>query len=1396
MKYYHVIYTSSQKNLNGSNGFGIRTATEGIPQDYLRTVDNAVNINLITNDVSDCKVPSPKELLDDGRSILSVPPRYFYLKLDVEGGAPLFAVGRNIELGFTELFYYKDKDGNISGKGGRTGNFLIDLYLFEERPQRDVFQIFSDNSFIPADPSPSVNNQEMASIATGDPVPFPVSDVWPLHEGNELPQEKAVDLLFLLLEGRFSSPKKNIVAKYPWQQTHALISDAMKLLPNDFVGDFTFSTNYSGNGYVVPAELCFVNEYYDTEFVGNDLFVDLTNYTPQTVESKAYRHIILEALKQGELQTVRQLFGWMMSDSYERVRLLKPHTNRVLFVYGRQPEQFRLSMLHEEENEDKELLENLNRVIKENPQINKHPFIDCLRNDLDMACSVEKEDEETPQDMALLVNRIEIYLKYISITQDVISEFGNHIEEVLLSNPLRSIEKLGIGVVRKYTHNMENAIQNGDLAPYFFDQIKENIPQTLQEARNVIDKYQTTNSKVFDLLVTNFSQIFGGLYNLVVRDAANQNDKKSVANTLDRNLLNPLQSAHNDPTFQKYEQLYEVLNETVEVDSKNYREVLNLLHDTGMLNSTVAEKVKEQLFCAQSKREIVENVKILDKFWHQKHSQIISQLSKYPQMDTLTKRNYIEAALELSNDLKIHDVIECLKQNNYKDDDIDKYLSKSSTFSAAYTSFKRKKAIAHFFKALRNIFRKKGKGNIREFLLVLFLTFLLSIFGSLNLFAEEVEQTYAAYGDARNTPVCYIVTTKTLNVRTSPSIYKGKKKKKRKDNLAFKMNKGDTVFVNPSSLPQTIDKIEWIAFSNQGTTYFTNLGSLEQTNNPHYIHDEKVDVTITERLLGFTKSAAPWMLLVFTVICFFVTFGIVTPDKDSIRGEPRDSTGMRPMFMYSLRPYKFFTGLSLRVFLAGLASVFILLFIGGFIWLILWIVKIIMWVLVILGWVLLIGGFLALFSKFGYGLLAAIIGGIIVYFEDPMKSFGDECVATGIAYLEVLNVWDFSVELVKRYWIDALLISLIPIVLFLIAAVIMLIVAGVLRAYEYLTTKRYNIKYPCPICHKPSEPAKYFDEKRGKGKLPLPCNLRPGIYGLLHITHPVTGTKLPTLLANGRDKLQRECPHCGELIRFKSGTEKHIGFVGLPGAGKTALLSGIIGELQTRQKERGLAMPFTGKVDKDIKECVKYITEEGQLDEQHLPQKTRTNKMKASIQCIYPRLNENVPYILYFNDVSGESFVSENYDKELLRFSVDVENVLFLVDPMTMSFKKNEISSTFKAWLEREVVLNMRNSNPKDIDETCYSLVNVLRSSNRDLGKIHFTFVLVKSDLDYMKGIDPSDQEAIRHFMVSDMCLGNLIDNAESQFASVSYVAVSVYNKNDKGIKCLCDKLIQQLDIN
>jgi len=305
----------------------------------------------------------------------------------------------------------------------------------------------------------------------------------------------------------------------------------------------------------------------------------------------------------------------------------------------------------------------------------------------------------------------------------------------------------------------------------------------------------------------------------------------------------------------------------------------------------------------------------------------------------------------------------------------------------------------------------------------------------------------------------------------------------------------------------------------------------------------------------------------------------------------------------------------------------------------------------------------------------------------------------------------------------------------------------------------------------------------------LPTPLRPGIYGLLHITHPA-GIKMPTLIANGRDKRLRKCPHCGNFINFEAGTEKHIGFIGSPGSGKTTLLCGVIAEM----KRQNPGLRFTDSVEADVKRAVEHIEEAGCLDSQFLPDKTGV-RLKSSVQCILPRKNSNMPFHLYFNDVAGELFTAEQFNDELLRFTKDVENIFFIIDPMTMQLKPSELSPAMQKWLEQDNVKIERGGNLPDIKNVAYSLTNALKKSRRDLGKIDFTFVMVKSDMGYMDHVNKNSVEALEKFMRTELKLSNLIEDVTGDFKSVSFVAASVYKKEDTGIKMLCDNLDQQLQL-
>lgn len=1478
MKYYHVIYNSSQKGLNGSNGFGIRTATESTPRDYLDAVVKGVADNKFANVVTNCNVPTPQELMENnGQAIRRVPPRYFFQTLDVIGGRKIYTIGRNIYVGFTETFYYRDKEGNIMGKSGRMGTYLIDIYLFEECPPREVFDILYEqpakdefgndyNSFVPKDPSPFKENYEMAGLTTGDPVMLETEDRKFTSAVNVF-SPKVVDLLLAIMDAKLSG--RQLFVKYPWQKTHQLIADAFRFLPDRNISELTFSTNYTGNGFNAPADLLFINEYYKAQFAGKGLLVDLEATTYQGDEAKAFRNPIEEAMSANDYGKIRKIMAWVLSPDYKSLGNASADTKAVMFIYSQMPEDFKIKMVDEAKNRDELVSALYNHFMSSG---NNSKFIEVLTDKVDLCNNLGQ--------IISAIKDLEYYAsKGLDVTK-VIDDQKNHINDVIMNseepdNARQAINVLGLNVVRKYTDNLRDGQERTDLADALFTLWKEKIPSSLQEIGANLKRTKVQNMGLYNLILKNFSTVFNSLYQAFVGDIDSRN--KEIANAqLEENLILPLQSEEilkYDSLFQDFALLYHVLSDNDSfINADNFGKVTEHIRKIGLANSKVGQTVKGFIYDYANPRDVKKSVEQLKSIWGLKTNDIINECQKSPM-----RKEFVKSALEDSG-FSIEEVIEILKKNGFRDYKTE-FFNDGNIYQALYNSYKRKEFWSGLFGKIAGLFKSKPKDNeahqdnpphathrphpnptehqtnnlgkdnqktkalsekdldnvekylrnpnmpvsdvVKEnkeeverryfegkrkgkippelkrfdpYLGVIVLFFCLSFLGASNIFAASQSRYHDAYGDIKDSPKCYIVKAQTLNARTSPSLYKSKRNNtKRKDNVGFKLSQGDTVFVNALAQPTTVDGVLWLEFTHNNTNYYIDITKLYGIDNPrlqksiNYENDYRPD-----GFIGWLTMAAPWILLFFTVVAFVFSFFIITPDKESLIGEARDDTGMRPMFMYSLRPYKFFAGLSTRALLAFASSILILLAIGGVIWGLLWVVKLLLWVLIVVGWICLVIGIICLFASPGIGVILSVIGGIIVYKQDEIAAFGNSCVETGMEFFQALNMWDFAYNLIEEYWIYALVISLTPLVLFLIAAIIMMIIAWCLRGYEAFTTHRYNVKHPCPWCHEPSEPAEYYDEDSENGLVALPTNLRPGIYGLFHVTHPITGNKMPTLIANGRDALTRKC-HCGHFINFEAGTEKHIGFIGMPASGKTSLLCNVIGLMMKEKTD----MHFTNTTDENISEIqneVDFAKANGHLDYNHLPPKTGAN-WRASIQCILPRTNGGLPYHIYFNDVAGELFTAGGNDKNLLRFSQDVENIVFIIDPWTMKLNEQKVSDRVKKWLKTEEVELMREGANEEALNAFDSLVNALQSSNRDFSKINLTFAFVKSDTGYLEGVNIIDEDALKLFMKEDFKLGNIIHAAETRFLSVSYIAVNVFQKEDKGVQLLCDKLIQQLEI-
>lgn len=654
-------------------------------------------------------------------------------------------------------------------------------------------------------------------------------------------------------------------------------------------------------------------------------------------------------------------------------------------------------------------------------------------------------------------------------------------------------------------------------------------------------------------------------------------------------------------------------------------------------------------------------------------------------------------------------------------------------------------------------------------------------------------------GDPTEASYAYVVDgPRKINVR----MYQDKT-----SSLVTQLSDGDTVYV--SDIVNDAEGHAWYCVAGgsgwiykpdyNATTKLVAIDSLALQNKP-------VQTYTTQEI----ESSHKWGKIVFFIlaiaaICVFLWFliygdgGIADSGVDFIIGQKSDG-GMRKRFFFNWEPYNFIITLTVGLLLSLLAALIAVLVIGGAVFILLWVVKIITYILL---WVGIIGGVLGVLALWGgddgeekgIGCLGILIGGVFIYFKDGITNFADACSDTGLAFMKEFNVLGFAVDLVKEYWAPALFWVCVPLMVFLACALVWLIFAGLLIGFEALVTWRYNINHPCPHCHESSEPAEYLSE----GSVPIPdgVRLRPGLYGLFHITHPVTGEEMPTMLLNGRDALTRVCPHCGHRINAKEGTERHLILVGGPESGKSTLAYRFIAELI----RLGYEPQFTDEKNSirnsgSVIDKINRIASSGQITDELMPQKTTTGQTGA-MQVMLKRKMSLVDYRLFINDLAGERFndlVNSKFTGDSLNFFRDANVLVILIDPYTMSFRDCD-NEFVKDWIAKNAPLD--DDMKMDPLRLKAALDNALSAGAIDRRSLRVDLVLAKCDAGYVPaGVDLSDPEAVRGFLIRDLGLAPLVQWAEGM-KSVSYFAVAAMAKGEVSRMAPFTKaLVSQLGIN
>lgn len=492
------------------------------------------------------------------------------------------------------------------------------------------------------------------------------------------------------------------------------------------------------------------------------------------------------------------------------------------------------------------------------------------------------------------------------------------------------------------------------------------------------------------------------------------------------------------------------------------------------------------------------------------------------------------------------------------------------------------------------------------------------------------------------------------------------------------------------------------------------------------------------------------------------------------------NNGMKRLWMYNHEPYTKVGTLLLIALAAFVASIILILLVGSVIWGLLWVVKLILWAIIIIGWICLVIGALALLGKSSVGCLPLILGILIVSGQDTIEKVGENLVTWGFEFMHSVNMFSWGLGIFKNYWDVILVIFFTPMVLFLVFAVFVISLNMLLNGFEFIVTRIYSIRRPCPICGSTATPDYIVGGK------PHPVKLHPGVYGVFTHKSPVTGESIPTMLLNGRGKVTRKCKKCKSFINADTdhtiGTEIHIGIVGHRSSGKSYLLYSGLSSLMSSYPER------FSQIDAD--NDTRIENKKKRIDARDGIQTDVANKYRA-IQLILKSKLRPVPYHLFFYDVAGEKFnASSSSHKTAMDFYRNVQSIVFIVDPSMLDISGTPASAKFVDWHKRNANLEKYR-----IDGSFAVLKDILETVGRKSNKIDFNFVCTKTDMGYLPQLGysktPGENE-IERFISTELGLPNLINSARASFRNVHFYTVSAIESDKSRLKNLFITLLEQ----
>lgn len=328
MKYYHLIYNSSERSIKGAPGFGIHTYSEDLPKEVLAAIEK--DPELFAFQYKGAQL-NPNTLNSNPEAIKNIIPTWIYATIPVGEGKKVYVLGRKIAVGFDYSFYK-------TGQPTRLGNYVGDYYITTGNPSPDFWNLMYARTdgvqFLPTSPVPSQDNDDMKAISLGEPkLLSPMKDIVATAPKAKGVHPFALEIIFGILESR--KKQKPLLVKMASVDTAEVMADVFRLLPTDVATECPFTTNYHQMGRRQGYNIFVINEAYQGQVMAEQ-WVDIDLINGKVVNSKerdTFLTIVQNYADRGVWDYARSTMMWILSDAYANMGNSDPKLNSLVLSY-------------------------------------------------------------------------------------------------------------------------------------------------------------------------------------------------------------------------------------------------------------------------------------------------------------------------------------------------------------------------------------------------------------------------------------------------------------------------------------------------------------------------------------------------------------------------------------------------------------------------------------------------------------------------------------------------------------------------------------------------------------------------------------------------------------------------------------------------------------------------------------------------------------------------------------------------------------------------------------------------------------------------------------------------------------------------------------------------------